>query len=61
MTETALDAFIAKKAEVDALLAKLQAASSNHFDVDPENIHWGHVGDLNRLAQLLKEAAREAK
>ena len=44
--QTALDAFIARKAEIDAALARLQAFSDDHFDCAPEDINWGHVGTL---------------
>jgi hypothetical protein len=52
---TSIDAFIARKAEIDAMLARLQALSNNHFDVAPEEVTWGHVGDLGRYAELLKQ------
>ena len=49
-----LDAFIAKKAEIDAMLARLQALSDEHFNWSPEEINWGHVGTLAHHAELLK-------
>lgn len=52
---TSIDAFIARKAEIDAMLARLQALSDNHFDVAPDKVTWGHVGDLGRYAELLKQ------
>ena len=52
---TSIDTFIARKAEIDAMLARLQAFSDNHFDVAPEDVSWGHVGDLGRYAELLKQ------
>ena len=52
---TSIDAFIARKAEIDAMLARLQTLSDNHFDVAPEEVTWGHVGDLGRYAELLKQ------
>jgi len=52
---TSIDAFIARKAEIDAMLARLQALSDNHFDVAPDEVTWGHVGDLGRYAELLKQ------
>ena len=52
---TSIDAFIARKAEIDAMLARLQALSDNHFDVAPEEVTWGHVGDLGRYAELLRQ------
>ena len=50
----ALAAFIARKAEIDAMLARLTALSENHFDVDVQTLHWGHVGDIEHYASLLK-------
>lgn len=58
-TRTALDAFVARKAEIDRLLAKLQSMSDDHFDVAPDNVHWGHVGDLMNIAALLRRAVAE--
>ncbi len=52
---TALNAFIAKKVEIDTMLKRLQALSDNHFDVAPDDVSWGHVGDLGRYAELLKQ------
>ena len=50
----AIDAFLAKKAEIDTMLARLQALSDEHFEVSPDEVHWGHVGTLNHYAELLK-------
>ena len=54
-SQTALDAFMARKAEIDAQLARLQALSDEHFNLSPDSIHWGHVGDLTRYAELLSD------
>ena len=53
--EQALVAFMAKKAEIDAMLARLTALSADHFETDPEEINWGHVGTLGRYAGLLRQ------
>lgn len=53
--QTALDAFMAHKAEIDAQLARLQVLSDEHFNLSPDSIHWGHVGDLTRCAELLRQ------
>ena len=53
--EKALAAFIAKKAEIDAMLARLQSLSNDHFEVHPDEVTWGHVGDLGRYAELLQQ------
>ena len=49
-----IDAFIARKAEIDAMLARLQSLSEDHFNYTPDEIHWGHVGTLEHYAELLK-------
>ena len=57
---TAKDAFIAKKAEIDTMLAQLQTLSDDHFDTHPEEVHWGHVGNLDYYAELLKRITDSA-
>ena len=53
--EQARDAFMARKAEIDAMLAWLTALSADHFETDPAEINWGHVGTLGYYAGLLKQ------
>ena len=50
----ALAAFLAKKAEIDTALARLTALSADHFDADPDSLHWGHVGTLGYYAEQLR-------
>jgi hypothetical protein len=52
--QTALDAFIARKAEIDTMLERLKVLSDDHFAVSPDDINWGHVGTLAHYAELLK-------
>jgi len=56
----ALDAFIARKAEIDAMLARLQGLSDAHFDASPDEITWAHVGTLAHYAELLKRITDSA-
>ena len=56
----ALDAFIAKKAEIDTMLARLRDLSDEHFNWSPDEINWGHVGTLGHYAELLKRIADSA-
>ena len=51
----ALDAFIAAKFEIDAMLARLAALSADHFDTHPDEINWRHVGTLNHYRAKLRE------
>ncbi|MCE8540269.1 hypothetical protein KBY27_22620 [Ruegeria pomeroyi] len=58
--EAALNAFIGKKAEIDEMLARLQALSDDHFNAHPDEITWGHVGTLDHYASLLKRITDSA-
>ena len=53
--EAALAAFMEKKAEIDAMLARLQRLSVDHFNAHPDEINWGHVGTLNHYRAKLRE------
>ncbi len=53
--EKALDAFIAAKTEIDAMLERLAALSADHFETSPNEINWGHVGTLNHYRAKLRE------
>ena len=58
--ETALDAFTARKAEIDEILARIQGLSDDHFNVLPDDVHWGHVGDLVHYANQLRRVTDSA-
>ncbi len=60
MRRTALDAYIAKKIEIDTMLARLKARSDDHFNVAPDEVDWGHVGALAHYAELLKRITDSA-
>lgn len=47
-------AFIAKKAEIDALLIRLQALSDDHFGTEAEAMNWTDVATISRYAATLK-------
>ncbi|MFP1646657.1 hypothetical protein [Pontitalea aquivivens] len=51
----ALDAFIAAKIEIDAMLERLATLSADHFKTSPDEINWGHVGTLNHYRAKLRE------
>jgi hypothetical protein len=55
--DAALASFIAGKAEIDALLARIQTASADHFGAEPEAVTWGHAGSLGFVTERLKEIA----
>ena len=51
---TALDAFIEHKARIDGMLERLQAASPDHFETNPDAISWGDAGFLADVATDLQ-------
>ena len=55
--ENSLAAFLAKKAEFDALLAELQQASDEHFGADPDAVLWGETAWLTDVNATLKNIA----
>ena len=52
-----LAAFVAQKAEIEAMLTRLQSLSDDHFGVAPYEVSWGDVGSLDHHAELLKRIA----
>lgn len=58
--EKALDAFIAAKTEIDAMLERLAVLSADHFETSPDEITWGHVGTLNHYRAKLREITDSA-
>lgn len=57
---TAQDAFIAKKAAIDTMLARLRTLSAKNFNTHPDEVQWGHVGNLDYYAELLKRITDSA-
>ena len=53
--DAALDAFIAAKTEIDAMLARMAVHSADHFGCSPEEVNWGHVGTLDCYRARLRE------
>jgi hypothetical protein len=58
--EEALAAFVSKKAEIDAMLVRLQALSDDHFGYSPDDVTWDHVGTLGYYAELLNRVTDSA-
>lgn len=57
----ALAAFIARKAEVDELLARLAALSDEHFGFTPDEVNWRHAVALTAVADSLKQVLSAAQ
>jgi hypothetical protein len=58
--EQALAAFVSRKAEIDAMLTRLQALSADYFGYAPDEVTWAHVGTLEHYAELLKRVTDSA-
>ena len=58
--EDALAAFVSRKAEIDAMLIRLQALSDDHFNYSPDEITWSHAEGLAHYAVLLKRITDQA-
>ena len=58
--EDALAAFVSRKAEIDTMLARLQALSDDHFGYSPDEITWSHAEGLAHYAELLKRITDQA-
>jgi len=58
--EAALQAFLARKAEIDAMLVRLAQLSDDYFGADPDSIGWGDVGTLAHYAEQLKRITDSA-
>lgn len=56
----ALAGFITRKAEIDRLLEQLLEHSHEHLNLAPEELHWGHVGELDDWLACLRRVARLA-
>jgi hypothetical protein len=58
--ERALAAFVAKKAEIDRMLTRIQQLSDDHFGYSPDEITWSHLGTLGHYAELLQRITDSA-
>ena len=47
--------FVEIVGEIRTTLEAIQEANDEHYDLAPEEIHWGHVGDVGRTLAGLKE------
>ena len=56
----AINAFIAARVEIDAMLERLATLSADHFETSPDEINWGHVGTLHHYRDRLREITDSA-
>lgn len=54
---SATDAYVTAQQTAAEQIATLTAALAAHHDDTPaDGTHWGHVGDINHVSELLAEA-----
>lgn len=53
--QTATDAFLERVHQIRELLDIIRAAADEHFEVDPESVTWGHVGNVAHIASELRD------
>ena len=51
----AIDAYLQHIATIRRQIDALQRHADDHFGHDPDAIHWGHVGDLTRIEEGLRD------
>lgn len=54
-TESALDVYETKQAEIEKLLKQIKAGLLAHDRGCTPRHHWGHVGDLNQIVNELSD------
>lgn len=54
-TPKAIDRFVGIVGEIGTTLDAISEANDDHYDLDPENITWANVGDVQRTLDALKE------
>lgn len=52
---TATDAYLQRLPTILDKVEALQQLADDHFGHDPDDINWGHVGDLGRVDQALDD------
>lgn len=57
----ALTAFTARLTKINEALAFIQAQADDHFEVNPDELNWGNVGDLARIEDLLNQVVTQLK
>lgn len=60
-TNEAAGAYTAKAMEIIGMLEDLKTYAEGLHGVNPDDVHWGRVGDLERVASMLREVLQVAK
>lgn len=60
-TNEAAGEYTSKAIEIIEMVANLQSYAEGLHDVNPDDVHWGNVGDLERIASMLRAVLQVAK
>ena len=52
--DEALGRFMGLVTEIREIVESIEATAHDHFDVTPEEVHWGHVGDATWTRDQLR-------
>ena len=55
--ESAARSYETRREEIDLLLGEIESGLDEHRPARPKLIQWGHVGDLEHIAQQLRNLA----
>jgi hypothetical protein len=61
MNKTADQRYIELMRDISAKLQTLTIAQNMRYNTSPDDIDWGHVGDLSRINDLLAEVVELSK
>jgi hypothetical protein len=51
----AIDTYLQHITTIRRQIEALQRHADDHFGHEPDAIHWGHVGDLTRIEESLRD------
>lgn len=51
----AQEKYLATSAQIDEQLHDIRELVLQHIPAHPDQVHWGHVGDLQRVSAQLQE------
>ena len=57
-SEDALQAFVACIGEINTLAQQFATFADDHGGISPDDVTWGHVGNLNQVVAYMTEATR---
>ncbi len=51
----AIDKYMENVQEIGTMLLDLMNRNDNHYDTDPDDVNWGHVGNTEHIKNQLAE------